>query len=184
LEVDLPASEDDKAHLPIIFTVQASTADSSPLFLIAGLPALALVPSGTFDAMPCDEAVARRTMELDAADALLAVRAAVTVEDWVTARRLVNEAFDRFAAHPWAVAVLATMRRLIAAEDKPLASKEAAFARRSLNVRLSMPDEGCFDAASEGDSPAFLRRKGEQGRGERGGDASSKGGDGGSVPRA
>ncbi len=60
------------------------------------------------------------------------------------------------------------MRRLIGERDKRLASKEAAFAWRSMNTRLSQRDEPMSAVDDSASVPAFLRRKSEQGKGNRG----------------
>jgi hypothetical protein len=117
--------------------------------------------------MPADELVARRVLELDAGDALEAVRAAIEADNWGQAQKLVDEAAARFAQHEWAAAIIATMRRLIGVRDKRLAMKEAAFSSRSMNSRLSLRDEPTFGAAEAQSVPAFLRRKPEQGKGKR-----------------
>jgi Ca-activated chloride channel homolog len=166
LEADVPATDAAILHLPITVAVQASAQDSSPLFLIGALPPLAVVDAAAWEALPTDEVVARRAMELDAADALLALRDAVAADDWPLARYLVDAASTRFAGHAWAAAILATMRRLVGARDKRLAGKEAMFARRAMSVRLSAREESQFLPADELDLPAFLRRKGEQGKGQ------------------
>ena len=180
LEVDLPPAMGDSVGFPLTVTVQASAQDSSPLFLIAGMTSLPLIERSAWDALPVDPTLARRAIELDAADALLAVRTAVAADDWTGARALVEDAAKRFAGHSWAIAVLDTMRRLIATRDKPLASKEALYARHRMQSRLSVREEDTFDATGDIDIPLFLRRKGEQGKGDRGpgGTFRGDGGDG------
>ena len=100
--------------LPITISLEAAGRDSAPVFLMAALPPLAVVSAAELAAMPADEAVARRAAELDAAAALDDVRAAIAVVNWERARRLVEDAQARFAAHEWASAILATMRTLVA----------------------------------------------------------------------
>jgi hypothetical protein len=63
------------------------------------------------------------------------------------------------------------MRRLIGERDQRLAMKEAAFSRRSMNMRLSARDEPRNSSSDWAPSvSAFLRRKPEQGKGKRGPD--------------
>jgi Ca-activated chloride channel family protein len=148
-------------------SVQAATQDSAPLFLMAALPALSVLNVEQIGAMPADELVARRVMELDAADALDAVRTAIEAHDWTLAQRLVETAQSRFAGHEWAAAILSTMQRLIAQRDEQLASKEARYARHSIHGRLASLNEASFSDIDEALVPAFLRRKTEQGKGQR-----------------
>jgi Ca-activated chloride channel family protein len=179
LEVDVPAAETPVLDVPLTLSVQAAAQDATPLYLIGALPSLPVVAPDAWEASPVDASVARRAIELDAADALLAVRDAVSAGDWALARELVDAAAARYAGHPWAAAILATMRRLVARQDARLVAKESLFARRKLNVRLAAHEEGSWDAASERGIPAFLRRKREQGRGDDGGPAfRGDGGDG------
>ncbi len=114
-----------------------------------------------------DELVARRLLELEAGDTLQAVRDAIEADDWKLAQRLVDEAATRFAAHDWAAAIIATMRRLIGERDKRLAMKEASFSSRSMSVRLARRDESASVREDLQNVPAFLRRKPEQGKGRR-----------------
>lgn len=170
LEFAIPAIEvgmGSSVRLPITVSVQAATQDSAPLFLMAAVPALPIMSIEQIAAMPADELVARRIMELDAADALEGVQAAIAADNWLLADQLVETAQGRFAQHEWATAILATMKRLVGERNKRVAGKEAGYARRSIHGRLASLNEA---SSSEFDSmsvPAFLRRKPEQGKGQR-----------------
>lgn len=150
--------------LPITLSVQASTPDSTPLFLLASLPALSIVERAEWESMAADPLVVRRALELDAADAVVDVRAAIEANDWKRAQQLVDAAAARFARHEWASAILATMRRLVG-ERNGLAAKEASFAVRRMRRRLASPAEPAFCVAGEAAVPTFLRRNVEQGKG-------------------
>ena len=170
LEFDIPAIEvgmGTSVSLPITVSVQAATHDSTPLFLIAAVPALPIMSIEQIDAIAADELVARRVVELDAADALAAVQVAIVADNWPLAEQLLEAAQGRFAQHEWAAAILATMKRLVGERNARLASKEVVYARRSMSGRLASTEEANsidYDALSV---PAFLRRKAEQGKGER-----------------
>ncbi len=170
LEFDIPAIDGGmgtSVKLPITVSVQAATPDSTPLFLLASVPTLPLMRSEQIGAMAAEELVARRIMELDAADALSAVQVAIAADNWLLAQQLVEAAQGRFAQHEWAAAILGTMRRLVGERNARRASKEAVYASHSMRNRLASFDEASsidFDALS---IPAFLRRKPEQGKGER-----------------
>ena len=153
--------------LPVTVSIQAATADSAPLFLMGSLPALPVVGRAQWESMVADTLVAQRALELDAADALANVRAAIEADDWRRAKQLVDAAAARFAQHPWAAAILATMHRLIDERDKRLAAKEAAFTMRRMRSRLASVNEPKFCAADQLQLPAYLRRKVEQGKGRR-----------------
>ena len=153
--------------LPVTVSIQAAAADSAPLFLMGSLPALPVVGRAQWESMVADALVAQRALELDAADALANVRAAIEADDWKRAKQLVDAAAARFAHHPWAAAILATMHRLIDERDKRLAAKEAAFTMRRMRSRLASVNEPKFCAADQLQLPAYLRRKVEQGKGRR-----------------
>ena len=153
--------------LPITVSLQASTLESAPLFLMGPLPALAVVDRAQWEAMPADPLVVQRSLELDAADAVADVRAAIEAGDWNRAQHLVDAAAARFTQHEWASAILATMHRLIGERDRPLAVKEASFSMHTMRRRLVSPAEPSFSADERNEIPAFLRRKAEQGKGRR-----------------
>ena len=159
---------DAPVALQVTVSVQAATVDSTPLFLMGSLPALPVVDRAQWEAMSADPLVVQRALELDAADALVHVRAAIEADDWKQAQRLVAAAAKRFAPHPWAAAIIATMQRLIAERDKRMAAKEASFSARRMQNRLASPTEPpSFCMAEESALPVFLQRKSEQGRGRR-----------------
>ncbi len=170
LELQVPASYAEAgrgAAVPVTVALHAAAPDSTPLFLIAMLPPLAVVGAAERHAMPVDELVARRALELAAADTLHEVRAAIEADNWERARRLADDAATRFGRHPWAAAIVATMRRLVAERDKRLALKEAAYNSRGLSMRLTVKDELADLSVDESVAPLYLRRKGEQGKGRR-----------------
>lgn len=148
-------------------SVQAKGPEASALYLIAGLCSLPVVDPATLAVMPRDELVARRLLEIGAARALDEVRAAITAGDLVRARHLLDEASTAYAQHAWAAAILATMRRLVDDGDRVMASKEARYSMRNLNMRLAASDESDADLDPLG-QPLYLRRKGSQGDGRRG----------------
>ena len=153
--------------LPVTVSVQAAAVESAPLFLMGSLPALPVVGRAQWEMMPADALVAQRALELDAADALANVRAAIEADDWTRTKQLVDAAAARFAHHPWAAAILASMHRLIDERDKRLAAKEAAFTTRTMRSRIASVNEPRFCAAEQMKIPAYLRRKAEQGKGRR-----------------
>ena len=171
LEFEIPAATGSGAHpasLPISVSVRAAMRDSTPLFLMAALPPLPSVDSAQRRAMPVDDLVARRMLELEAAEALEDMRKAIEADNWERAQRLVDDAATRFGGHEWTAAILVTMRRLIGERDKRIAMKEASFSNRSMNRRLASRVEALYCMEDEPSIPAFLRRKPEQGRGRPG----------------
>lgn len=170
LEIEVPALSlplDAPVTLPITVSLQAATRDSVPLFLMAALPPLPLLPTEARRALPSDDLVARRMLEIAAARTLDDVQAAIAADNWERAQRLVDDAATRFAHHPWAAAVLATMRRLVGERNKRLAMKESAYGNLNFSRRLAAKDEAMFSMGDDDDMPLYLRRKSEQGKGRR-----------------
>ena len=153
-----------RVMLPITISLEAAGRDSAPVFLMAALPPLAVVSAAELAAMPADEAVARRAAELDAAAALDDVRAAIAVVNWERARRLLEDAQARFAAHEWASAILATMRKLVADRDAQRSMKEARYSSSRMASRLVVAGESDRAMAQETELPLYLQRKGAQGK--------------------
>jgi Ca-activated chloride channel family protein len=165
VEFELP--EGTIGALPITISLEAAGRDSAPVFLMAALPPLAVVSAAELAAMPVDETVARRVVELDAAAALDDLRAAIAVDNWERARRLVADAQARFAAHEWASAILATMRKLVADRDAQRSMKEARYSSSRMASRLVVAGESDRAMAQENELPLYLQRKGAQGKSRR-----------------
>jgi hypothetical protein len=148
-------------------TVQAKAQDASPLYLIAGAPSLKVIDLAVLNAMPRDALVETRLLELGAAKALDAVRAALASGDLKLAQRLLAEASRVYAEHPWAAAILATMKRLVDDGDSAMAAKESRYSARSLGMRLASVHEPGRDVDPLGGVPLYARRRGSQGQGKR-----------------
>lgn len=148
-------------------SVQAKSTEATPLYVIAGAPSLRVVDLATLNAMPRDPLVETRLLELGAAKALEQVRAALSAGDLALAKRILDEASRVYAEHPWAAAILATMKRLVDDGDTMMAMKESRYSARSLNIRLSAREEPLLSVDLSDAVPAYLRRKGSQGTGKR-----------------
>jgi Ca-activated chloride channel family protein len=123
-----------------------------------------MVPASTYAALPRDELVARRLMELQAAELQQQARDAARRGNWVRVERLMADLEGLAAEHPWLAASLAHLRRLLENRDQELMSKELHYKSMSMHSRLSSLDESVFDAAFETSMPSYLRRKVSQGR--------------------
>jgi Ca-activated chloride channel family protein len=128
------------------------------------LPVLAPV---SFGQLADDELVARRLVELAAADALVAMRHAASAGDWAGVDALLEEASRQFAGNGWVAAVLEAMRSIAASRERERAMKEMMYSSSKFRSRLADKAESVvFCAAMSPDAPAYLRRKAEQGKGE------------------
>jgi hypothetical protein len=151
-------------NLPITVTIKAAGAGSTPLFFMASLPTLQRMTRAELMAAAPHPLVERRREELAAGEALELVRRLIARGHWEAAQVQVEKAQRRFASNPWCKTILATMQRMIARRDR-FGGKEAAYASFSLRTRLASRDESQFSLAEEASIPAFLRRRGEQGKG-------------------
>ena len=128
--------------------------------------ALPVMSPAAFDGLTDDELVARRLVELAAADALTRMRTAAGHGDWVTVDRLLEDAGWQFAGNAWVGAMLEAMKSLADSRSRERMMKESMYSSGKLRSRLVAKDEDVqFCAAMESiDKPAYLRRKPSQGK--------------------
>lgn len=118
-----------------------------------------------WQALPEDEVVARRRVELEAAEALQAMRAAAGRGEWAQVDALIETARVRFAGAGWVETVLAAMSELAAQRDAPAVVKEFNYSSERMRTRLAQRGEGVkFSMAAEAGVPAYLRRERRQGK--------------------
>jgi len=115
-----------------------------------------MAPPAAHDTLAEDEPVARRLVELAAADTLESMRQAAAQGDWPCVDRLLEAASRRFAGSPWVVAMLESMRRLAASRERERTAKEMLYSSGRLRSRLAAKRESvCFSVAEEQAAPAF-----------------------------
>jgi Ca-activated chloride channel family protein len=133
----------------------------------AGL-ALPVMSPAAFDGLTDDELVARRLVELGAADALTRMRAAAGEGDWVTVDRLLEDARRQFAGNAWVGAMLEAMKSIADSRSRERMMKESMYSSGKLRSRLVAKDEEVqFSIAADSSAqPAYLRRKPSQGKGD------------------
>lgn len=132
----------------------------------AGL-SLPVMSSSAFGALADDERVARRLVELAAAEALMAMRQAAAADDWARVDALLEAASRQFAGNEWVAAVLEAMRSIASSRERERAMKEMMYSSGKLRSRLAARDEGAaYCLADALEVPAYLRRKPAQGKGE------------------
>jgi Ca-activated chloride channel family protein len=148
--------------------VDGQSLEGEPVALERGGLALPVMSAPAYEALAQDELVARRLVELAAAEALSSIRAAAGREDWTEVDLLLAEATRRFEGNAWVSSMLAAMAALAASRSRDRTMKESMYASIRLSTRLT-PKEENVDFQAEADSiamPAFLRRKTEQGKGK------------------
>jgi hypothetical protein len=111
--------------------------------------------------------VQRRLLEVEFAQASLALRQLVQKGDARGAKALMKEMERRFGEEPWLKDKMLRLREL-AERDEELMSKEIRYSSMKMSTRLAQRDETLY-AVDETTSamPAYLRKKAEEGRGRK-----------------
>lgn len=132
----------------------------------AGL-SLPVMTSAALRSLADDDLVARRLVELAAAEALLGMRQAADKNDWPRVDTLLEAASRQFAGNEWVAAVLEAMRSIAASRERERAMKEMMYSSSKLRSRLAAKDESVSFCLAEGTAVlAYLRRKPAQGKGD------------------
>jgi Ca-activated chloride channel family protein len=126
---------------------------------------LPVMNAGAFESLVDDELVARRLVELAAADALLEMRGAASAHDWPRVDSLLEVASRQFAGNEWVAAVLEAMRSIAATRDRERVRKEALYSSSTFGTRLAAKFERSTTLPIDGEVvAAYLRRKPAQGK--------------------
>ncbi len=149
-------------------SVTGQTLEGQPVELDQCGLSLPILPQAEFGALAENGLVARRLVELAAAEALMAMRTAAAAGNWAQVELQLEQASRLFAGNEWVAAVLEAMRSVAESRDRERSMKAMYFSSSKLRSRLSAKDEGAdFSAASESSSvPSYLRRKPSQGKGD------------------
>ena len=133
VELELPGGPAlDDALQVLQAGVTGATPDGVPIAFPETKLALNAVSPADWDALPADPLVAARMAELDAATLLAQARAAAEHGDWRAIGRILAEAQQRFAGHPWLIEVLAQLAGLAKAADAAGFRKEAMYSGAAL----------------------------------------------------
>jgi Ca-activated chloride channel family protein len=148
----------------LTIVVQATDAQGRPHEYRASLDTLPEIDWIEYGNLPENPLVARRRLELQAAELQFRIRDAVQRWEWHEAEALFEE-LERLGRHePWIAASLPYLRRLIAERDQVRTSKELNYKGISLGMRLAAVNETAFTEEGAAKEAAFLRRKSISGR--------------------
>jgi Ca-activated chloride channel family protein len=148
-------------------TLQAQTLDAQAIVSHAPMLSLPVVDEAEFAAVQADVAVQDRLQELEFAQASQALRTLVQRGDRSAALAILKDLEQRFGQHPWLKGKLARLREL-AGRDLEMLSKEVRFSAMRMSSRLSAKAEARFSVdETDGEIPAFLRKKMEEGKGRK-----------------
>jgi len=165
VELEIPAGMALESGNQILqAAVSASAVDGAPIsFQDAALALKALSPQA-WEALLDDPLVRSRLTELEAGKFLDQARAAAERGNWDAIQKMIAEAQQRFADHPWVMEVLSEMADLAKAMDAARFRKEALYSSGKMSRRLSAKEEMLANLAFESSSASYLRRKKAQGK--------------------
>ncbi len=147
--------------------ISGTQLDGTMLTQTASFLQLPVVESSTFNAVPSDDLVLRRVLEVEFGKAALVLRQLSRNGSRDAVLKKLKEMDNKFGEHAWLKAKLSQLQRL-AEEDSEMMLKEASFTAFRMSRRLVSKNEVQF-AMDETDSdiPSFLRKKESEGRGKK-----------------
>ena len=148
--------------------VQALTKDGDALDVSSPILSLPVVSAEAFAALPQDELVAKRLLEVQFAQAAMQARAALLDGDVDLAKRTLAAFEPLVAQHAWLKQSLEQMRALVMS-DAAMAAKEMRFKSARMENHLYTIAESVYagDETNAVNIPAFLRRKAQEGKGRK-----------------
>jgi Ca-activated chloride channel family protein len=146
-------------------SLSAHTLQGDSIAPVSSMLSLPVVSVAEHAALPVDELVQRRTLELEFAEASQDLRDLIKQGDLGAVGDLMDKLKRRFGHHPWLADKLEHMQ-VLSERDAEMFSKEVYFSAMKMSTRLSAKQEIRY-SIDETDSvqPAFLRKKAEEGKG-------------------
>lgn len=139
--------------------------------VVASPPVLALegVESKAWEALPKDELVSQRLLEVQFGESGAQVRDLLAVGDAKAAQKLLQRMEAGAVGHPWLQDKVKRLQAL-AERDSLMAQKELRYSRVKMSSRLSSDEvlQYSADETDRTDIPSFLRRKSSEGKGRKG----------------
>jgi len=169
LLVRLHVTPGTSAQRPLLaITLEAQDMDGQAIGLQNGMLALDSLSEEVLAALPKDEAVAARLLEVRFGETSAKARWFILKGDLKSATQLLDLAAAEFEGHPWLKVKLAQLREL-AHRDAAMAAKEMMFNTVKMSRRLasSVEVQYSIDETESTEVPAFLRRKSSEGSGRR-----------------
>lgn len=147
------------------FTIKAEDSDGMQQRFSVSLPELKVVDAQTYKNAETNELVARRFIEIEAADLQREARAFVKSRNWEAVERLLAQIEERAINNPWLNETVKYLRNLMERRDYDTMEKELMYSARQMKNRSASLQDAVFCCMStEAEIPAFLRRKMAQGR--------------------
>jgi Ca-activated chloride channel family protein len=148
--------------------LQADRLDGSPLAIASSVLALPGRDTKGLEAMPKDELVAQRLLEVQFGETGAQVRELLAEGDLKGAEKLLERMAAGATGHPWLEEKVKQLREL-ASRDALMASKELHYNRYRMASRLSSDEvvHRYADETEQTEIPAFLRKKRSEGTGRK-----------------
>jgi Ca-activated chloride channel family protein len=165
VELEIPAGLALESGNPLLQVgVTASTPEGIPIAFSEAILSLKAMSSQAWEALLPDALVVARQAEIAAGKFLEQARAAAEHGDWDAIQKMIVEAQQRFADHPWVMSVLEDIAQLAKEMDTARFRKEALYSSRKMGSRLSAKEEMLGSLSAESSSASYLRRKSSQGK--------------------
>lgn len=146
-------------------SLQAHTPEGEVVSTHAAMLSLSAVDATAFAALAPDQNVLDRLQEVEFAQASQELHTLVQQGEILMARKLLKDLETRFSQHPWLQDKLKHLREL-AQHDPEMMGKEACLSAMRMSSRLSAKSEARYSVDETNlVIPAFLRKKGQEGRG-------------------
>lgn len=147
------------------FTIKAKDSEGMQQRFSVSLPEFKVVDAQTYKNSEENELVARRFVEVEAADLQREARSYVRARNWEAVERLLMQLQERSINNPWLNETVKYLRQLMDRRDYDTMEKELMYSSRQMKNRsASLNDTVFFCMDSQAELPAFLRKKMAQGR--------------------
>ena len=165
VELEIPAGLALESGNPLLQVgVTASSPEGIPIAFSEAILSLKAMSVQAWEALLPDALVVARQAEIAAGKFLEQARAAADHGDWDAIQKMIVEAQQRFADHPWVMSVLEDIAQLAKEMDTARFRKEALYSSRKMGSRLSAKEEMLGSLSAESSSASYLRRKSSQGK--------------------
>ena len=148
--------------------LEAERLEGTPVAVASPVLSLLGVDAKAWDALPKDDMVSQRLLEVQFGETGAKVRELLAAGDAKAAQKLLQRMEAGAVGHPWLHDKLKHLQAL-AERDAFMAQKELRYSQVKMSSRLSSDDVLRYsaDETDRGDIPAFLRRKSSEGKGRK-----------------
>jgi Ca-activated chloride channel homolog len=148
------------------FEVEYSDYQGEQREVIVPALCLPLLSTKEYHELPENELVARRLIELEAADLQERARRSARHGDWPGVRQVLERVQALAQTHEWLAKVVVELNALAAQEDSERFSKETYYQAFRMRARLAARDEAPGSAPASAPVAPYLRRKARIGTAE------------------